>query len=85
MIEEWAERNDIELDDDDRVSRGENHVTFTVGGDIVLQGEPVDLDGEWIIVEGSRYYWDHGRVQKEGRFALKTSLYDDFAIDGPLP
>lgn len=96
LVATWCERNGLRLKErtierpdgapgESRVGRLTMNGNIELGdhGDLVLQGEPVELDDDWLIVKGTRHAWDQGPIQFQGRFAVRMGARLD--IDGPLP
>ena len=64
--------------------RGDNVVIGPDDGGV--RGEPVDVDGEWLIVEGSQEAYmgpERGRQRWTGKFAVRPNSRKA-EIDGPI-
>lgn len=88
LIEEWMSRNDIDnLDDDIRsgwVEWGDRGPIFVYSqGDLVVQGEPIGLNDEWLVVNGLRHAWDRGPVEWEGDVSVTIGWANRIEVDGP--
>ena len=90
QIRQWVDTHD-ELSIENNVIYHKGNQIGSVSYDEVslnhgLTGSIIELNGPWLIVEGSRTAYDcDGRSITQGKFAVRPWTHAALEIDGPLP
>lgn len=107
IVQEWCEQHDELSLDNGTIKVGDERAGSVRDGNVTIgpddggvEGEPVEVDDGWLIVEGSQacyvgednmHYYENARtvydgmVAWDGRFAVRPIRFGRVEIDGPLP
>ncbi len=91
VIDEWCDRNGLSWEDDGSITdNGERIAYFSHNqngpiqledsGDIIAQGEPFGLKGDWLVIDGHRYV---NGVKEDGEYRV-IPHFARLEIDGPF-
>lgn len=94
IVQEWIDQHDeLKLDGKTVKHDGERLGAFRENGrcsfgpdDGGVRGKLVEVDGDWLYVDGERAYWERGEMNRmTGRFAVQPWHPRRPEIDGPIP